>query len=720
MNSPGGKADKKSNPTSRKESVGHNLISLETSFTTSPDTPKFSESAPDGQVLRGGVSPYNEGVVLTLAVPPTPDKSNLVKYAENFRQRIQETRKKSVPFVNTPQDETFAGANNERMKFLVNLKSMTESLQGERRVYEAELVETLGNGSASSTHSGFAEDSACHYARLNEQELLVMKEFIDESQKMSAIIRKQYIRDSASAAWSHLLTSPNGGEFCSTLYEKLCQNLSYIPDYIRNLKDEEQVTKHYINVISKALELYENPHVMIDELPKIAAWHLGFGVSSDAFFVMRNIFMELLPEYMDPKVYEQSKKDWLKFWRLVLDLMVSGTQSEEGERYHAMFEKNNQKVLLATLKTIGEKQEEGKPHVITKMLQNAAKDDPKYEKFVTNFTKFRNAKRMYDSFTDIASKQMMIEEIQLYMNELGARHITYQVPTDMILNIVPYMLDSYRDCLGKGWNPNVEEIMRRFCSYLAHGLTEGMDSGKNKGENRRAPDGSSPFCILFTDVESSTDLWQKNPTVMAEAVKEHHRIIRTIIAQNEAYEVKTAGDSFIIAARDILVGLKVAIAIQLELMRQAPITPGFKMLDNVQGGGDEAAWNPSTLRVRIGIEHCTSATATYDTVHKRYDYYGPSINQCARIETAAAGGQILMSRESFRALKAIKEFHNEPCPALLRSLDESEKEDERGFDKFVAMRDVGELKLKGIKKPVRLASLVPLCLADREFSDFLV
>eukprot|EP00667_Euglena_gracilis_P002849 EG_transcript_2857 len=68
--------------------------------------------------------------------------------------------------------------------------------------------------------------------------------------------------------------------------------------------------------------------------------------------------------------------------------------------------------------------------------------------------------------------------------------------------------------------------------------------------NRSAPkDPSQPFCVLFTDIQSSTTLWASIPDVMAGALDTHHRLIRRLIARHQCYEVKTIGDSFMCATK---------------------------------------------------------------------------------------------------------------------------------------------------------------------------
>jgi class 3 adenylate cyclase len=50
--------------------------------------------------------------------------------------------------------------------------------------------------------------------------------------------------------------------------------------------------------------------------------------------------------------------------------------------------------------------------------------------------------------------------------------------------------------------------------------------------------------FLFTDVEGSTFLWERNPKAMSEALVRHEEILRTAIEAYDGYVFKTVGDAF--------------------------------------------------------------------------------------------------------------------------------------------------------------------------------
>ena len=72
--------------------------------------------------------------------------------------------------------------------------------------------------------------------------------------------------------------------------------------------------------------------------------------------------------------------------------------------------------------------------------------------------------------------------------------------------------------------------------------------GGDVRDTKCAPkDSSAPFCVAFTDIQSSTMLWSRIPEEMGAALDQHHAIIRNQIARHKCYEVKTIGDAFMIA-----------------------------------------------------------------------------------------------------------------------------------------------------------------------------
>ena len=56
------------------------------------------------------------------------------------------------------------------------------------------------------------------------------------------------------------------------------------------------------------------------------------------------------------------------------------------------------------------------------------------------------------------------------------------------------------------------------------------------------PTGTVTF--LFTDVEGSTKLWERNPEGMSQALSRHDELIRNAVEAHDGFVFKTVGDAF--------------------------------------------------------------------------------------------------------------------------------------------------------------------------------
>eukprot|EP00658_Telonema_sp_P-2_P049567 TRINITY_DN3770_c0_g1_i1.p1 TRINITY_DN3770_c0_g1~~TRINITY_DN3770_c0_g1_i1.p1 ORF type:complete len:1021 (-),score=118.48 TRINITY_DN3770_c0_g1_i1:7-3069(-) len=83
---------------------------------------------------------------------------------------------------------------------------------------------------------------------------------------------------------------------------------------------------------------------------------------------------------------------------------------------------------------------------------------------------------------------------------------------------------------------------------------------------RHAPkDSSLPFAMAFTDIQSSTTLWARVPEAMAASVDAHHELLRECVSVYNGYEVKTIGDSFMVAFKTADAATKFALGVQIKL-----------------------------------------------------------------------------------------------------------------------------------------------------------
>eukprot|EP01063_Lacrimia_lanifica_P000326 TRINITY_DN10155_c0_g2_i1.p1 TRINITY_DN10155_c0_g2~~TRINITY_DN10155_c0_g2_i1.p1 ORF type:complete len:767 (+),score=177.99 TRINITY_DN10155_c0_g2_i1:43-2343(+) len=146
--------------------------------------------------------------------------------------------------------------------------------------------------------------------------------------------------------------------------------------------------------------------------------------------------------------------------------------------------------------------------------------------------------------------------------------------------------------------------------------------------------------LAFTDIRSSTALWEANPEAMQAALDVHCRAMRAAMAAHRGYEVKTVGDSFMVAFETAQQGVQFGAAVQ-------------KVLGAVQW--PEGLTRPhlddgfAVLTVRIAV-HCGEAPAQQSTLTGRYDYFGPMVNRAARAEPHAAPGAVTVTAEVLDAV----------------------------------------------------------------------
>eukprot|EP00756_Hemistasia_phaeocysticola_P019706 Hpha_TRINITY_DN15679_c0_g1::TRINITY_DN15679_c0_g1_i1::g.97360::m.97360 len=60
-------------------------------------------------------------------------------------------------------------------------------------------------------------------------------------------------------------------------------------------------------------------------------------------------------------------------------------------------------------------------------------------------------------------------------------------------------------------------------------------------------EGTGDVAMLFTDIQSSTDLWEAYPEEMHEALKMHNTTLREVAKEHQGYEVKIIGDALMLA-----------------------------------------------------------------------------------------------------------------------------------------------------------------------------
>jgi predicted ATPase/class 3 adenylate cyclase len=166
------------------------------------------------------------------------------------------------------------------------------------------------------------------------------------------------------------------------------------------------------------------------------------------------------------------------------------------------------------------------------------------------------------------------------------------------------------------------------------------------------PTGTVTF--LFTDIEGSTRLWETQRAAMQLALAHHDAIMRDAIEANAGYLVKTTGDGAHAAFAIASDAIAACLAAQRALKARASGELRIK---------SRMALHSGTAEQRDG------------------DYYGPALSRGARLMAAGHGGQILLSL-------ATEELVRDHLPA------------------DIALRDMGERRLKDLVRPERVYQVV--------------
>jgi predicted ATPase/class 3 adenylate cyclase len=174
------------------------------------------------------------------------------------------------------------------------------------------------------------------------------------------------------------------------------------------------------------------------------------------------------------------------------------------------------------------------------------------------------------------------------------------------------------------------------------------------------PRGTVTF--LFTDIEGSTRLLQELGRGFEEHLETHRRLIRSAVEAEQGQEVNTEGDALFVVFDSAPRALAAAVAAQRALT-------AFPWPDG------------AAIRVRMGLH-------TGEAVPVGSDYVGLDVHRASRICGAGHGGQILLSY----ATKTLIEGSLPPG---------------------VAVRDLGEHRLKDLQRPERLFQVLAEGLPDR-------
>jgi len=198
-----------------------------------------------------------------------------------------------------------------------------------------------------------------------------------------------------------------------------------------------------------------------------------------------------------------------------------------------------------------------------------------------------------------------------------------------------------------------------------------------------SPPPSGSITVVFSDVQGSTTQWELHPNVMASALILHNKIIRGLLEQYQGYEVKTQGDSFMVAFQDPHNAIRWCLSVQAALFSAPWNLQLMEHPDSAEEFSLEGILQKRGLRVRMGIHIGTPDSIITDPVTNRTDYFGKMINKASRISGLASGGQIVVSEIVRRMLLPITK------------------------ELSVRIQHLGSFKLKGIERKEEIYEVIP-------------
>jgi class 3 adenylate cyclase len=153
--------------------------------------------------------------------------------------------------------------------------------------------------------------------------------------------------------------------------------------------------------------------------------------------------------------------------------------------------------------------------------------------------------------------------------------------------------------------------------------------------------GIKDVTILFTDLKSSTQLYQKIGDLNAYAlVREHYGILNTAILNQHGAIVKTIGDAIMANFNHPVE----AVGAALEMLR------GLRQLNQSSAHGG--------LILKIGI-HRGAAIAV--TLNNRIDYFGQTVNIASRVQGNAGGDEIYLTEEIYGSYGVLELLQKHGC-----------------------------------------------------------
>eukprot|EP01065_Artemidia_motanka_P010356 TRINITY_DN15482_c0_g1_i1.p1 TRINITY_DN15482_c0_g1~~TRINITY_DN15482_c0_g1_i1.p1 ORF type:complete len:815 (+),score=124.40 TRINITY_DN15482_c0_g1_i1:178-2622(+) len=203
--------------------------------------------------------------------------------------------------------------------------------------------------------------------------------------------------------------------------------------------------------------------------------------------------------------------------------------------------------------------------------------------------------------------------------------------------------------------------------------------------------GDEKVAIAFTDIQSSTALWESHPQGMFDGLRQHNTVLRMVATMWQGYEVKIIGDAFMLAFATAIQACSFALGSQEELVNaEWPLDlVQHRLCRKVVLESGQVIWHGP--RIRIGL-HYGPVRAEKNPVTGRCDYFGPVVNVAARIEAVLKDGGLIGVTNAILEAAGTELFTlaSKPTVSLL-----------------------GTRELKGVRTSVEIHIMLPQALSGR-------
>ncbi|KAG5360530.1 Adenylate cyclase [Yarrowia sp. B02] len=229
------------------------------------------------------------------------------------------------------------------------------------------------------------------------------------------------------------------------------------------------------------------------------------------------------------------------------------------------------------------------------------------------------------------------------------------------------------------------------------------------------------MAMVFTDIKNSTLLWETYPIAMRSAIKIHNAIMRRQLRILRGYEVKTEGDAFMVSFTTPTSALLWCFSVQQQLLAADWPAEILESEEGYEVRDDAGNVVFRGLSVRMGI-HWGSPVCEPDPITRRMDYFGPMVNRAARVSAVADGGQITVSADfisKVKKLQSLREKMNSEGVSLGEAFNDeiTGQAITQNLDMLDSLgwivKEIGELKLKGLENPEFLSLVYSAPLAAR-------